>query len=110
VDVSPVKTTVFQVNSNYRSARLTPQGDSRPSFVLNLGMRQELFRKRISLTAAVSDLLKTQRQEMRLDIAGTRQRVTNRRDSRIVSLGMTYHYGGTEKKEKGRSIQYEEQQ
>lgn len=110
VDASPVKTTVFQVNSNYRSARLTPQGDSRPSFVLNLGMRQELFRKRLSITVAVSDLLKTQRQEMRLDIAGTRQHVTNRRDSRIVSLGMTYHYGGIEKKEKGKSIQYEEQQ
>jgi outer membrane receptor protein involved in Fe transport len=109
--ISPVKTTMFQVSSNYRSARLTPQGDSRPSFVLNLGARQDLFREQISVTLAVSDLLKTQRQEMNLNVAGVNQHATYRRDSQIVFAGVTYHYGRAEKKAKGKdkSIQFEEQ-
>ena len=108
VTVTPWPATVFEANANYRSARLTPQGDSRPSFVLNMGARQNLYQDRISLTLAVSDLLKTQRQETELDVAGIQQRVTNRRDSQIVYAGLTYHYGRPEKK-KDKPLQYEDQ-
>ena len=108
VNVTPWATTMFQANANYRSARVTPQGDARPSFVLNVGARQDLYRDRISLTLAVSDLLKTQRQETELDVAGIQQRVTNRRDSQIVYAGLTYHYGRPEKK-KDKPLQYEDQ-
>ena len=107
VNVTPWPATMFQANANYRSARLTPQGDARPSFALNVGARQDLYRDRISLTLAVSDLLKTQRQETELDVAGIQQRVTNRRDSQIVYAGLTYHYGRPEKKDK--PLQYEDQ-
>jgi outer membrane receptor protein involved in Fe transport len=107
--VTPWTATAFELNSNYRSARLTPQGDSRPSFGLNVGARQNLFRDRVSVTVAVSDLLKTQRQETRLDVSGIQQRVTNKRDAQIVYAGVTYHYGRPakdEKKEKG--LQWED--
>jgi hypothetical protein len=101
---------MFEVSSNYRSARLTPQGDSRPSFVLNLGVKQNLLHDRVSLTLAVSDLLKTQRQETLLDVSGILQRVTNRRDSQIVYAGLTYHYGRPAKSDKkDKPIQYEDQ-
>jgi hypothetical protein len=90
------------------SVRLTPQGDARPSFVLNVGARQNLAGDRVSLTLAVSDLLKTQRQETELDVAGIQQRVTTRRDSQIVYAGLTYHYGRPEKK-KDKPLQYEDQ-
>jgi len=111
VNLKPVRTTVFQVNANYRSARLTPQGESRPSFGLNLGVRQDLLDEKLSLTLAVSDLLKTQRQEIQLDISGIQQSVANRRDSQIVYFGVTYHYGRPEKKGKGKekTFQYDEQ-
>ncbi len=108
VNVTAWPATAFEANANYRSARLTPQGEARPSFVLNVGARQDLYRGRISLTLAVSDLLKTQRQETELDVAGIRQRVTTRRDSQIVYAGLTYHYGRPEKK-KDKPLQYEDQ-
>ncbi len=109
VTLTPRTSTMVELNSNYRSARLTPQGDARPSFVLNVGARQNLYHDRISLTLAVSDLLKTQRQETELDVSGTQQRVTTRRDSRIVYAGLTYHYGQPEKKKKDKPLQYEDQ-
>jgi outer membrane receptor protein involved in Fe transport len=110
VTVTPFAATMFEVSSNYRSARLTPQGDSRPSFVLNAGARQNLLRDRISLTLAVSDLLKTQRQDSFLDVSGIQQSVKNRRDSRIVYAGLTYHYGRPAKDDKkDKPLQYEDQ-
>jgi outer membrane receptor protein involved in Fe transport len=108
VNVAPRATTMFELSSNYRSARLTPQGDGRPSFGLNLGARQDLYRDRVSLTLVVSDLFKTQRQDTRLDVSGIQQRVTNRRDSQIVYAGVSYHYGRPEKKEKEKPFQYED--
>ena len=110
VTVAPWTATMFELSSNYRSARLTPQGDSRPSFILNVGARQNLYRDQFSLTFAVTDLLKTQRQETRLNVAGIQQRVLNRRDSQIVYAGLTYHYGRPEKDDKkDKPIQYEDQ-
>src|SRR5208283_5038341 len=42
-----VKGTILQVNSNYRSRQLTPQGENLPSFVMNLGARQDISDERI---------------------------------------------------------------
>ena len=109
LNVTPWPATMFQANANYRSARLTPQGDARPSFGLNVGARQNLLRDRFSLTLAISDLLRTQRQETELDVAGTLQHVTTRRDSRILYVGLTYHYGRPEKKERDKPLPYEDQ-
>src|SRR2546427_3073898 len=41
-NVTPWPATVLEVSANYRSARLTPQGDAHPSFMLNAGARQNL--------------------------------------------------------------------
>ena len=109
ISVTPRPATMFELSATYRSARLTPQGDARPSFGLNAGARQNLYGDRISLTLAVSDLLKTQRQETELDVAGTRQHVLTWRDSLIVYAGLTYHYGRPEKKAKDKPLQYEDQ-
>ena len=108
--VTPRKTARFELNATYRSARVTPQGDARPSFGLNVGARQTLFASRLALTLAVTDLLKTQIQESRLDVADVRQLVTNRRDSRIVYAGFTWHYGSSqEKQDKDTPIKYDDQ-
>jgi hypothetical protein len=107
--VSPWAPTMLQVSANYRSARLTPQGEARPSFGLNVGARQKLLRDRVWLTLAISDALKTQRQQTVLNVAGTTQVVTTHRDSQVLYVGITYHYGRPEKKEKPKAIQYEDQ-
>lgn len=92
------KTTMLQLSSNYRSARLTPQGKSFGSFVLNTGLKQDLFKKKVSATLTISDLFKTQRQRTELNIPGLQQLSTGKRDARIIFLGISYRFGKTAKK------------
>jgi outer membrane receptor protein involved in Fe transport len=108
LNVNPARTTMLQINSNYRSARLTPQGENYPSVVFNVGIRQDLFMEKVSLILTASDVFKTQRQEMKMDIPLLNQHVTNKRDSRVVYLGMTYHFGKPEKKSKEKTLQYDD--
>src|SRR5437773_1120222 len=75
-------------SANYRSARLTPQSDAHPSFVLNVGARQNLYGERISLTMAVSDLLKTQRQETELNVEAPSIRGIGRASTSLLQVGV----------------------
>jgi outer membrane receptor protein involved in Fe transport len=107
---TPGTRTALELNATYRSVRLTPQGSARPSFGLNLGARRTCWGERLSLTLAVTDLLRTQVQGTSLDVDDVRQRVTNHRDARVAYLGATWHFGRTEpKKDKDHAIEYEDQ-
>ncbi len=110
LNINPAKATMFQINSNFRSGRLTPQGNARRSWGLNAGVRQDLFKEKVSLTLTVSDVFKTQRQDLRLDVAGMKQHVTFKRDARLAYFGISYHFGRADKKSKEKSLQYDEQQ
>jgi len=92
------KSTVVQVNSNYKSARLTPQGKYLPSFVFNFGARQEILKKKGSIYLTVSDVFKTQRQEAELSSPLLTQHVFTRSNSRIAYIGMSYNFGIVKKK------------
>ncbi|KQC01735.1 outer membrane beta-barrel family protein [Pedobacter sp. Hv1] len=92
------KSTVVQVNSNYKSARLTPQGKYLPSFVLNFGARHEILKKKGSIYLTVSDVFKTQRQEAELSSPMLTQHVFTRSNSRIAYIGMSYNFGIVKKK------------
>lgn len=100
-------TTMVQLNSNFRSSRLTPQGEYKPSYVVNVGLRQDLFEERLSLVLTFSDIFKSLNRDMTFDTTWLKQSTTNYRDSRIVYLGVTYHIGKTNKKSKEKSIQYD---
>jgi outer membrane receptor protein involved in Fe transport len=99
--------TMIQINSNYRSTRLTPQGENSPSFVLNMGLRQDLFNEKLSLILTVSDLLNTLKRKTDLNTPWLTENMVSTRDSRIVYLGLTYHFGTPAKKSKDKSLQYD---
>ena len=99
--------TMIQLNSTYRSSRLTPQGENRPSVVMNLGMRQDLFGDRFSLVLTVSDIWKTLKRETNLDTPWLIQNTINNRDTQIIYFGITYHFGKPAKKAKDKSLQYD---
>ena len=88
----------MQVNSNYRSARLTPQGKYLPSFVLNFGARHDLFKKKGSIYITLSDVFKSQRQRAELSSSGLVQEVFTRSNSRIAFVGLSYNFGIVKKK------------
>jgi outer membrane receptor protein involved in Fe transport len=99
--------TMIQVNSTYRSSRLTPQGENKSSFVMNLGVRQDLFNDNFSLVLTVSDIWKTLKREISLDTPWLIQNTINNRDTRIIYFGITYHFGKPAKKSKEKSLQYD---
>jgi outer membrane receptor protein involved in Fe transport len=106
-NVNLATATMVQMNSNYRSSRLTPQGEFKSSFVMNLGMRQDLFNDKLSLVLTVSDIWKTLKRETNLDTPWLVQNIINSRDTRIIYFGITYHFGTLAKKSKEKSLQYD---
>lgn len=90
--------TMAQISANYRSARLTPQGKNYPSFVFNMGLRQDLFKKKVSVLLAASDLFRTQREKSELCSGYLKQTSIRRRDAQIIYIGISYRFGKIIKK------------
>ncbi|MBB2151624.1 TonB-dependent receptor domain-containing protein [Pedobacter gandavensis] len=93
-------TLSFQLNSIYKSSRLSPQGKFLPSFVMNAALRKDIFTKKGSIYLAGSDLFKTQRQEVDLQGPYLVQHVKTSSNSRMIYLGLSYNFGSTPKKKK----------
>jgi len=91
------KTTLLQLNANYRSAQLTPQGRYLPNFFLNVGFRQDVFKKKASILFTVSDVFNTLRWQSELDTPALYQKVTSRRKSQIFYLGLSLRFGRASK-------------
>ena len=101
-------TSRLQINSNYNSSRLTPQGKYSPNYVLNTGFRQELFDGKVSALLTIADVFKTLKREYALGTPSLSQAVVNARDSRIVYLGFTYFFGTQSKKSKEEEFRYDD--
>jgi outer membrane receptor protein involved in Fe transport len=101
------KTTMLQVSSNIRSARLTPQGKTSGTFVFNTGIRQDLLNKKMSVIFTASDIFKTLRNKSNLNTSFIDQITVNRRDAQIMYLGVSYRFGKTLKKAKEENLQFE---
>jgi outer membrane receptor protein involved in Fe transport len=107
-NVNVAKGSRVQINSNYNSSRLTPQGENSPSYVVNTGFRQELFDGNLSLVLTATDIFKTAKRRLELNTPLLNQTVINRRDSRIVYFGFTYHFGAPTKKSKEDQLRYDD--
>lgn len=103
------KTTMLQLSANYRSARLTPQGRFYPTAVMNAGLRQDLFRNKLSLTLTASDIFNSFRGKNKLNTIYLQQESVNRRDGRVVYLGVSYRFGVV-KKSKEEKLEFDEGQ
>ena len=102
------KSSMAQINSNYSSRRLTPQGEVLPSYVVNLGLRQELITGKLSVTATIADVFRTLRRESSLSTPLLQQNVINSRDSRVFFVGVTYTFGVPPKKSREESLRYDD--
>ncbi len=90
--------TMLQFSTNYRSSRLTAQGRSFGSIVFNLGIRQDMFKKKVSFVLTASDLFKSLRQKSSIDTYFLDQSSITRRDGRIFYLGLNFKFGSSAKK------------
>jgi hypothetical protein len=101
------KTTMLQISSNYRSARLTPQGKTYPTYVMNSGLRQDLFKKKLSITFTASDIFNSLREKRELNTPYLQQVSFGKRDGQVFYLGVNYRFG-VNKKTKEEKLQFDE--
>ena len=101
------KTSMIQLSGNYRSARLTPQGKVYPRFVANIGMRQDLFNKKLAITLTVSDLLATGRDKRDFNSVYLNQHSVGKRDVQIFYIGASYRFGKVQKAPKEEKLQFD---
>jgi hypothetical protein len=95
--INIIKSLSLQVNSNYRSSRLTPQGESLPTYVVNFALRQELIEGKLSLVGTVSNAFNSFKRENDVNTDILHQHTVYKRDSRILMLGAVYNFGNTGK-------------
>jgi outer membrane receptor protein involved in Fe transport len=92
------KSTVLQVTSGYVAETLTPQGKQLPSFVMNTGLKQELFKSKLTFILTVSDVFNSLRNRTLIDTPDLYEKIIRRRSARIIYAGFTYTFGNQKKK------------
>ena len=106
-NLSFTKTTVLQVSCNYRSARLTPQGKTLGTFIMNTGLRQDLFKKKLSVIVTASDIFKTFKYKTELSSPYLKQISFSRRDAQIIFIGISYRFGKAVKKAEEEKLEFD---
>jgi hypothetical protein len=100
---------MWQFTTNYTAQSLIPQGVRMPSFVLNSGLKQELFNKKAALILTVSDIFNSLSNQLIIDTPELKRIEIRRRSSQTIYLGFTYSFGSLTKKSKENSIKYDNQ-
>ncbi|MEI6554331.1 MAG: outer membrane beta-barrel family protein [Paludibacter sp.] len=100
VSMNLTKSTTWQITSNYSAKTLTPQGNRMPIFVMNTGIKQELFKKNAALIFTVSDIFNTMRYQYQIDTPTLVRTEIRRRSAQTIYLGFTYNFGAPTKKQK----------
>lgn len=98
---------MVQISAIYYSARLTPQGKKYPTFVLNTGIRQDFFKKKMSVTLTASDIRRTFWQKTELNTSYLKQVAIGRRDAQVIYLGFSYRFGKSFKQPKEEKLQFD---
>jgi len=109
IGINLTKSTVWQISSIYTGEQLTPQGKRLPSFVLNTGLKQDIFKKRAALILTVSDAFNSLRNKSEIDTPELQRFENRKRSDRIVYLGFTYSIGNAGKKQKENVLKYDNQ-
>ena len=103
------QTTVFQLNTNFTSTRLTPQGKVLPTFFVNMGIRQDLWKRKASLILTVSDVFNTLRNITELDTPILYDKNIRKRSPRIMYVGFVFNFGKSNAKQKEEQLKFETQ-
>ncbi|MCB0567716.1 MAG: TonB-dependent receptor [Phaeodactylibacter sp.] len=92
-NVNITKTTYGQLNAQYVSSRLTPQGEFQPLVLLNLGLRQDIFNRNASLIFTISDVFASVEFESLIDNKNLYWNTIYGRNNQIFYLGFSYRFG-----------------
>lgn len=101
------KNNMVQFSTNFRSARLTPQGKVFARYISNIGMRQDFLKKKATVTITVSDLFASGKDKREFNSVYFNQYSVGRRDTRIIYIGASYRFGKVKKAPKDEKIQFD---
>ncbi len=89
-----------QVMGNYRGPIAVPQGSIKPVFGMSMGLRRNLWRQNATVSLNVSDIFNTQRFVLETDGSRFAQERRFDRETRILTLSLTYRFGGYQERER----------
>ena len=105
------KNTYGQINAQYISSRLTPQGEFQPIVLLNLGLRQDIFNRNASILFTVSDVFASVEFESLIDNPNLYWNTIYGRNNQIFYLGFSYRFGESyaqKRKRKPEKLEFED--
>lgn len=86
----------IQLSGNYRAPMDMPQGRIEGMFSTDLGIRKDLFNKKLNVTLSVNDLFNTRNFKLTSFGPGYTQTSTRGFDTRSASLSLSYRFGSDE--------------
>ncbi len=92
------KNTYGQITGQYSAPRLIAQGKETASYSVDLGLRQSLFDRKLSLNFMVRDLFNTRRRSSVTWGDGFYQRSESYFSGRMIGLTVTYNFGNMKPK------------
>jgi outer membrane receptor protein involved in Fe transport len=101
------RSTLVQSSTNWWSSRLTPQGKYLGAYLSNLGMRQNFYNDKVSITLTVTDVFKSRTFRSHLNTAWLTSDSKMSRNSQVIFLGATYRFGNAFKRYVRNTLDYE---
>lgn len=88
----PTKTSRFTLSAIYNGPSINLQGTQKASYMINMGVRQELFKRKASIALSMRDVFKTFKIENEMKGEGYTTTTSIRPESQIATLTFTYNF------------------
>jgi iron complex outermembrane recepter protein len=88
------KVMAIQIQGNYRGPIVIPQGEIKPMYGINLGLKRDLWDKTASISLNVSDVFNTRIFDLDIRDKAFNQQRTFFWESRIATLNFVYRFKG----------------
>ena len=93
------ESTFLQLNFYYYSPSITPQGRIKERYYMNIGLKQQIIKKKIDLIFTVSDAFHTYKSRWNVDTNKLLQNTSIYRKEPVYYLGINWRFGQSSKEE-----------
>lgn len=83
----------LQMNANYESPKVVAQGTIRETYWVDLALKKNMFKNKLTITANCSDIFKTHRFINDYDLGYYNQTINRIKETRIGNLTVTWRFG-----------------
>jgi len=80
-----------------------------PAFFVNMGLRQDLWKRKASLILTISDVFNTLRNNSEVNTPILYDKTIRRRSPRIIYTGFVFNFGKSNEKQKEEQLKFENQ-